>query len=108
MRLCRAVCTAVIAISVAWLPIPGALAHAPAAEPSLHAAECCDASAPCEKESRDCDASSSCVQKCSSVPGALVQRLALAPWTLKAALSLAGQETFRAKASAPPLPPPRI
>ena len=107
MRICRAVCTALIAISVALLPISGPLAHAPAAEPSLHAADCCHAEAPCEKDTRGCDGSATCTLKCASISGTVVQRSVLAPWTSEAKASLGGDETFQSTTSAPPLPPPR-
>jgi hypothetical protein len=107
MRIYRAVCTALIAISVALLPIPGLLAHAPAAEPSLHVVDCCHAEAPCKKGTRGCDASTACAQKCSSVSGTIVQRLALATWTSEAKASLPRNEIFHSSTSAPPLPPPR-
>ena len=110
MTLVRTIFVAVVALSVAALPITSGMARAAMThEASLGApqTECCPHHEPCEKKTNDCGSAAGCAAKCFNFSGTVatpfvvaVNRSALE----KTALIVPG---LRSSMDNPPLPPPR-
>jgi hypothetical protein len=110
MRLTRPILVALVALSVAMLPVTGGGALATPHDTSLTAShtDCCPHGKPCEQKTDDCGSVAGCVLKCCGV-------LASLPAPIKVALPGFASEkpahalrNFRSPFEYPPLPPPRV
>jgi hypothetical protein len=109
MSTIRPVLIALIALSVAFLPLAGGLAFAMPHEGGIVAsdADCCPDGKPCEKKTNRCGVDSACMLKCSGLMG-----VSAAPPTLLLTISAMEEATLDSSAFCspgehPPLPPPR-
>src|SRR5918996_4346162 len=107
MRYGRTILATLLALAVALLPLPGAMAHMPS-EQSLHEADCCHQGVPCEDNAPDCQSPAGCTLKCFSISGAIPGGTVLSPFSGAAKGLLGGAQRVHAPANAPPLPPPRV
>ena len=111
MKMVRAILVALIAISVAALPVASGMARAAMTHDVAVAAkgDCCHEGAPCErKKADDCDSMAGCALKCFNFSSTLMAPLAVmfmpsAMPRLAAAVPGAPSATYN-----PPLPPPRL
>jgi len=109
MRFGRTIFALLVALSVALLPIPGAFAHTVSGQPlGLQAADCCSPTQPCEKQAGDCGSLAGCTLKCFNLSGAVGPNASayLKPAATK--MAVVADQSVRAPAAAPPLPPPRV
>ena len=106
----RAIFVAILAFSVAMLPVAGAMARVNSHDLVVTAsqADCCAKSMPCEKNTDGCGSAADCALKClnfSAVASAPID-IALAASPLgKSALAIQG---VLSPSENPPLPPPRV
>jgi hypothetical protein len=111
MSLVRTIVVALVALSVAMLPVAGGMARAAMShDMTLSAGEgdCCPHHQPCEKEVDDCGSMAGCALKCFNFSGALTATVVftLTPSVLeKFALTVPGVPS---PSDNPPLPPPRV
>jgi hypothetical protein len=111
MSIVRAIVVAFIALSVAMLPVAGAMARASLPDMSFSAAqpECCPPGQHCDKQAKgDCGKSSACAFKCSSFSASTVAPSGLAPVPSPEQQSILVAETVRSPSVNPLLPPPRV
>jgi hypothetical protein len=107
----RAILIALIATSVAMLPVAGGMARAAATGISLSAmpADCCPHAKPCEKKSSDdCASMAGCALKCFNFFGTMAPSAVV---RLTPAADLAPMLVnlrFDSNPTAPPPPPPRV
>jgi hypothetical protein len=111
MILIRAILVAFVGLSVAMLPVAGAMARAVPSGTTLVASQsdCCPQGKLCEKQmSHNCGAMAGCMLKCSSFSASTVapSGLTLVPSPLQQSILLA--EIVRSPSVNPPLPPPRV
>jgi hypothetical protein len=111
MSIGRTILVALVAFSVAMLPVAGAMARGVSPATSLTTAEddCCPHGKPCEKKtSDDCGSVAGCALKCFNFFGTMVSGVTVRP-TLPAEIEpwLASLGVLR-NSTAPPLPPPRV
>ena len=111
MTLARTILVALVALSVAILPVASGMARAAMTHDASVAAgdgDCCHDGEPCEKKTNDCGSEAGCALKCFNFSGALTApfAIALAASSLEqAALIVPGVPS---PSDNPPLPPPRI
>lgn len=108
----RTMLVALIALSVAMLPVGGGMALAVDhdAQGVASHADCCPEGAPCEKKQKadHCGSSAACLLKCAGLAALTVAPVALSvplPSLVKLALV---PSAVRAQGEHPPLPPPRL
>jgi hypothetical protein len=111
----RAILVALIALSVAMLPVAGGTAIAKSAAQSTAQsmvaaqADCCAHGKPCQNQGKnDCGSVAGCALKCFSLSAAIV-----APSAMKLTVSAVEKlglvtPAFRSPSENPPLPPPRV
>ena len=108
----RAILVAIIAVSVAILPLAGASARvfAPADTHVATQSDCCPQGQDCPKPgSGDCHKSTSCALKCSTgFVAAMLMPSGLAPLRVTSEKSVLLSESPTSRSSNPPLPPPRV
>jgi hypothetical protein len=111
MSLVRTILVALVALSVAVLPVAGGMARADMShDMTLSAGEgdCCPHGKSCEKKTNDCGSMAGCVLKCFNYPGTVTapNAVALTSSALeKFALIVPGVPS---PSDNPPLPPPRV
>lgn len=110
MSIGRTILVALVAFSVAVLPVAGGMARAMTPDASLTSpqADCCPHGKPCDKRTDDCGSMAGCALKCFNFFGAMVSDIIVRP-TLAAEIEpvLASLTVLR-NPTAPPLPPPRV
>jgi hypothetical protein len=111
MNIGRAILVALIALSVAMLPVAGNVARAMSTEAAFGAAhvDCCPHGKPCDKgTTNDCDSMAGCALKCFSFSGAVVAPSAVNRAELPTETSALVVQSFSSSSDNPPLPPPRV
>ena len=112
MTLVRTIFVAVMALSVAALPVAGGMARAGMShEMTLAAgqADCCPEGKPCEKKKTDdCGSMAGCALKCFNYSAAVT-----APHAVQLTFSILEKSAFivpgvPSPSDNPPLPPPRV
>jgi hypothetical protein len=107
----RAILVALVAMSVALLPVPGGMtaAQLPAATMTAVQPDCCAHGKPCEqKGTKDCGSLAGCALKCFSLSVAAVGPTAMtSPAEVVAKFAFIAQ-AFPSASDNPPLPPPRV
>ena len=109
MLIGRTFFVAIVALSVAMLPMAGGIPSAAALEKSLAApSDCCPTQGvPCDKKMpADCDLA--CASACAVSAAAIVAPGELSPVPPVAERSLASAELLPFSSQSPPLPPPRL
>src|SRR5512135_2832615 len=112
MDIARTLLVALVALSVALLPVAGASARA-VAQSGAHVAaqsDCCPQGQDCDKWGKgECGKSASCALKCSGVFAASLTSSEVTP-ALTSAAQQSGfvSEAPTSRSSNPPLPPPRV
>jgi hypothetical protein len=109
MSIGRNILVTLVAVSVAILPLAGAMVRAEPARMSMAGmtSDCCPHSKPCDKKN-DCGSVAGCSLKCSNFSGLMVSA-AVAPLNLAADLApVFARLSFHSNPFAPPLPPPRV
>jgi len=115
MTFIRTIFVAVVALSVAALPIGSGMARAAMSVAMSHdmsqaagEGECCSHDKPCEKKTNDCGSMAGCALKCFNYSGAMSAPLVftVTPAIVeRSALIVPG---LPSPSDNPPLPPPRI
>jgi hypothetical protein len=105
----RTILVALIALSVAMLPVAGGFALTASHDATFSAShsDCCHQGKPCEKEMDGCGSTAACAVKCFGFSGVSVESFAIA---LRAPVSQrpdAVPSDLRSTSENPPLPPPR-
>jgi len=110
MHSIRAILVALIAFSVAALPVAGGTARAMSHDAMLTApmADCCPQGKPCEKPTNDCGSMAACALKCFTLTGAPVGPQVVALVGLASERPAFLRQRFRSPSEHPPLPPPRV
>jgi hypothetical protein len=111
MDFARTVLVALIALSVALLPVAGASTHA-FAPGDIHVtaqSDCCPQGQDCAAPGKgECGKAASCALKCSGVFAATLTPVGLSPAPLSAEKSVFLSESPTSRSTNPPLPPPRV
>jgi hypothetical protein len=110
MHIIRAILVALIAFSVATLPVAGGTARALSHNAMLTApmADCCPQGKPCEKPTNDCGSMAGCALKCPTFTAAPVTPQVTAFGVLISERPAFLRNSFRSPSEHPPLPPPRV
>jgi len=111
MSIVRAIVVALMALSLAMLPVAGAMARAVPPGTTLVASQsdCCPQGRLCEKQmSHDCGAMAGCMLKCSSFSASTVAPSGLTLVASPLPQSILVAEIVRSPSVNPPLPPPRV
>jgi hypothetical protein len=110
MRLTRAIVVALVALSVAMLPVTGGVAFATPHDTSLTAShtDCCPHGKPCEQKADDCGSVAGCLLKCCGVLASLPAPIKVALPALASEKPTHAPRSFRSPFEYPPLPPPRV
>lgn len=111
MTLVRTIFVAVMAFSVAALPVAGGMARAAMSHEMTLAAgdgDCCHEGKPCEKKTDDCGSMAGCALKCFNYSPAVT-----APHAVQLTFSSLEKSAFivpsvPSPSDNPPLPPPRV
>ena len=107
----RAILVALIALSVAMLPVAGNVARAMSPEAAFNTvhADCCPHGKPCDKRTtNDCGSMAGCALKCFSFFGAMVSGVNVGHGAAADLAPVLASLGFRSNPMAPPLPPPRV
>jgi hypothetical protein len=103
----RTILALLLALSVALLPIPAAVAHVQATSmASMHDGHCCDAAKTCEKN--DCGSIAGCALKCFGFYGSVPMAAGLPTFLIAANAGIAADLGLPGTVNSPPLPPPRL
>ena len=111
MTLVRTIFVAVVALSVAALPVASGMARAAMTLNASIAApktECCPHHQPCEKKTNDCGSVAGCAQKCFNHTGIIVSGAVSKPNAEAVARPALPSLGLNSNPTAPPLPPPRV
>ena len=109
MRIGRTILVALVALSVAMLPVAAGMARAMAHDASVTShADCCPNDQPCEKKTDRCGSDAACVLNCFSLTGVVAAPFALALTATALERPALAMQTLRSPAENPPLPPPRV
>jgi hypothetical protein len=106
----RVILVALVAFSVAVLPLAGGMAFAMPHHAALAAqqADCCPHGKPCEKKTNDCGSMAGCALKCFNFSGAMVSGAVVRPALAADVEPVLASLSFHSNSTAPPLPPPRV
>jgi hypothetical protein len=109
MSTLRTILVALVAMSVALLPVAGGMVVAKSPVLTAAQSDCCAQGQPCQqKGTKDCGSLAGCALKCFSLSVAVVGP----PAATMAASALAKfariAQTFPSASDNPPLPPPRV
>jgi hypothetical protein len=111
MSLVRTIVVALVALSVAMLPVAGGMVRAAMSHDISVAAsqgDCCPHGNSCEKKTGDCGSMAGCALKCSNLSGAVKAPFIVAVMpsaSERTALIVPG---VLSPSDHPPLPPPRV
>jgi hypothetical protein len=107
----RALFVAVVALSVAALPVASGMARAAMTHDASLAApqtDCCPHHEPCEKKTNDCGSVAGCALKCFNLTGIIVSGAVSKPNAEALARPALLSLGLNSNPTAPPLPPPRV
>lgn len=111
MLIGRTFFVAIVALSVALLPIAASVAHAalPKTTLSLTSTDCCPHDKTCDKQMPvNCDLTGACAVKCPSLNATVVGSLGLIGIAANPRKPILTGENFGVGSLSPPLPPPRL
>jgi hypothetical protein len=110
MKTFRAILVALVAMSVAMLPLPGGMLTTNVAAASVTAAppDCCAHGKPCNKGPNDCGSVAGCALKCFSLSTAVLTTTSATPKPSAQEQMAVTIQTFVSASDNPPLPPPRV
>src|SRR6188474_2701110 len=110
MTLVRTIFVALVALSVAALPVAGGMARAAISHEMtlVGQGDCCHDGKPCEKKTDDCGSMAGCALKCFNYSAAVT-----APDAVQLTFSALEKSAFIVRgvpspSDNPPLPPPRV
>ena len=110
MSFVRAIFVAVVALSVAALPVASGMARAAMTHDASLAApqtECCPQHEPCEKKTNDCGSVAGCALKCFNYSGTVTAPSVVALTASALEISALIVPGVPSRWDNPPLPPPR-
>jgi hypothetical protein len=107
----RTIFVAIVALSVAALPVASGMARAAMTHDMSFASgegDCCPHDRPCEKKTNDCGSMAGCALKCFNYSGYVTASLAVVVMSSALERSTLFVPGLPAPSDNPPLPPPRI